>query len=146
MTNETLENHKDETYSKPRKKIYPTKKVDVYHIDDIWSLDILDLNVYGSEKIRERTYLLVVIDTFIKFGWTIPMRNKNAQTRKDCFETILPPSRTKPNLFETDRGTEFPNNIFRNFFKNNTISHYSRISSLGAVLTERFNRTIRDLP
>ena len=34
------------------------------------------------------------------------------------------------------------------FFKisiNNNIKHYSRISSLGAVFAERYNRTIRDL-
>ena len=35
------------------KKIYPTNKTDVYHIVDIWSLDILDLKDYGPEKETE---------------------------------------------------------------------------------------------
>ena len=30
-------------YSKPPKKNYATNKTEVYHIDDIWSLDIFDL-------------------------------------------------------------------------------------------------------
>ena len=42
----------NEIYSKPRKRNYSTNKTDVYHIDDIWSLDILDLKDYGSENNR----------------------------------------------------------------------------------------------
>ena len=33
----------NEIYSKPPKKNYTTNKTDVYHIDDIWPLDTLDL-------------------------------------------------------------------------------------------------------
>ena len=54
-------------------------------------------------------------------------------------------SKRKPNLIETDRGTEFYNNIFQDFLNKNSIKLYSRNSSVGAVFAERFNRTIRDL-
>ena len=54
-------------------------------------------------------------------------------------------SKRKPNLFETDRGKEFYNNIFQDFLNKNNIKLYSRKSSYGAVFAERFNRTIRDL-
>ena len=40
----------NEIYSKPPRKNYITNKTNVYHIDDIWSLDILDLKDYGSEN------------------------------------------------------------------------------------------------
>ena len=42
----------NEIFSKPPKKNHPTNKTDVYHIDDIWSLDILDLKDYGPENNR----------------------------------------------------------------------------------------------
>ena len=42
----------NEIHSKPRKKNYATNKTDVYHIDDIWSLDILDLQDYGPKNNR----------------------------------------------------------------------------------------------
>ena len=29
---------------------YSSKKTDVYHFDDMWSLDILDIKDYGVEK------------------------------------------------------------------------------------------------
>ena len=135
----------NEIYSKPPKKNYITNKTDVYHIDDIWSLDILDLKDYGPEKNRNYRYVLVVIDNFSKFGWTIPLKIKNAQTIKDSFENILINSKRSPNLIETDRGKEFYNNIFQDFLNKNNIKLYSRNTSLGAVFAERCNRTIRDL-
>ena len=145
MTQKNIKIFINEIYSKPPKKNYITNKTDVYHIDDIWSLDILDLKDYGPENNRGYRYVLVTIDNFSKFGWTIPMKNKNAQTIKDSFENILTNSKRKPNLIETDRGKEFYNNIFQDFLNKNNIKLYSRNSSYGAVFAERFNRTIRDL-
>ena len=122
-----------------------TNKTDVHYIDDIWSLDILDLKDYGPENNRGYRYVFVIIDNFSKYGWTVPLKNKNAQTIKDSFEIILIKSKRSPNLIETDCGKEFYNNIFQDFLIKNNIKLYSRTSSLGAVLAERFNRTIRGL-
>ena len=145
MTQKNIKTFINEIYSKPPKKNYATNKTNIYHIDDVWSLDILDLKDYGPENNRNYRYVLVTIDNFSKFGWTIPLKNKNAQTIKDSFENILINSKRKPNLIESDRGREFYNNIFQDFLNKNDIKHYSRNSSYGAVFAERFNRTIRDL-
>ena len=111
----------NETYSKGPRKNYATIKTDVYHIDEIWSLDILDLKDYGPENNRKYRYVLVIIDNFSKFGWTIPVKNKNAQTIKDSFENILISSKRQPNLIESDRGKEFYYNIFQDFLNKNII-------------------------
>ena len=145
MTQKNIKIFINEIYPKPPRKNYITNKTDVYYIDDIWSLDILDLKDYGPENNRGYRYVLVTIDNFSKFGWTIPLKNKNAQTIKDSFENILINSKRSPNLIETDRGKEFYNNIFQDFLNKNNIKLYSRNSSYGAVFAERFNRTIRDL-
>ena len=145
MTQKNIKIFINEIYSKPPKKNYITNKTDVYHIDDIWSLDILDLKDYGPENNRGYRYVLVTIDNFSKFGWTVPLKNKNAQTIKDSFENILINSKRSPNLIESDRGKEFHNNIFQDFLNKNDIKLYSRNSLYGAVFAETFNRTIRDL-
>ena len=145
MTQKNIKIFINEIYSKPPKKYYPTNKTDVYYIDDIWSLDILDLKDYGPENKRNYRYVLVVIDNFSKFSWTLPLKNKNAQTIKDSFENILINSKRKPNFLEGDRDRSFYNNIFQDFLNKNNIKLYSRNSSYGAVFAERFNRTIRDL-
>ena len=145
MTQKNIKIFINEIYSKPPKKYYITNKTNVYYIDDIWSLDILDLKDYGPKNNKGYRYVLVVIDNFSKFGWTVPLKNKNAQTIKDSLENILLSSKRKPSLIETDRGKEFHNNIFQDFLNKNDIKLYSRNSSYGAVFAERFNRTIRDL-
>ena len=145
MTQKNIKIFINEISSKPPKRNYPTNKTNVYHIDDVWSLDILDLKDYGPENNRNYRYVLVIIDNFSKFGWTVPLKNKNAQTIKDSFENILISSKRKPNLIESDRGKEFYNNMFQDFLNKNNIKLYSRNTSLGAVFAERFNRTIRDL-
>ena len=124
------------------KKKDATNKTDTYNVNDIWSLDILVLKEYCPGNKRGYRYILINIDNFSKFGWTVPVKNKSAQTLKDSFEKILISSERKPSLLETDRGEEFCNNIFQNFSNNNNIEHYSRNTDLGAVFAER---TIRDL-
>ena len=106
------------------------KKTDVYHIDDIWSLDTLDFKDYGPENNRAYRYVLVVIDKFSKFGWTVPLKNKNAQTIRDSLEVILISSKRKTTLIESDRGKEFNNNIFQIFLNSKNIKRYSRNASL----------------
>ena len=145
MTQKNIKIFINEIYSKSLKNIYAINKTDVYHIDDIWSSDILDLIDYGPENYRGYRYGLVIIDNFSEYGWTALLKNKNCQTIKDSFENILITSKRKPNSIESDGSKDFYNNIFQNLLNKNNIKIYSRISSYVAVFAERFNRTIRDL-
>ena len=145
MTQKNIKIFINEIYSKPPKKNYPSNNTDVYHIDDTWSLDILDLKDYGPENNRGYRYVLVIIDNFSKFGWTVPLKNKKPQTKTNAFESFLINSKRKPYLIGSDRGKEFYNNIFQDFLKENNIKIHSRNTSLGAVFAGRLNLTIRNL-
>ena len=135
----------DEIYSKTPKKNYPTNKTIIKSIDDTWSSDLLDMNDYGIKNNKGYRYILVVIDNFSKFGWTIPLKNNYAQSITDAFSQIIKTSRRKPNLLETDDGKEYVNKIFNEFLNYNNIKRYSRYTDKGAVFAERFNKTIRNL-
>ena len=135
----------DEIYSKPPNKNYSTNKTIIKSIDDTWSSDLLDMNDYGIKNNKGYRYILVVIDNFSKFGWTIPLKNKYAQSITDAFSQIIKSSRRKPNLLETDDGKEFVNKIFNEFLNDHNIKTYSRYTDKGAVFAERFNRTVRNL-
>ena len=52
MTQKTFKIFEDKMFSKAPKNNYATNKTDVYHNDDIWSLDLLDLKDYGPENKR----------------------------------------------------------------------------------------------
>ena len=73
MTQNTIKTFLNEICLKAPQLNYINKKINVYHIDDIWSLDILDFEDYGPENIRGFRYVLVLIDIFSKYGWTIPL-------------------------------------------------------------------------
>ena len=135
----------NEIYSKPPLRNYPTNKIMIKSIDDTWSSDLLDMNDYGPKNNRGYRYILVVIDNFSKFGWTIPLKNKYAQSITDAFSEIIKSSNGKPNLLETDDGKEYVNKFFNEFLNNNKIKRYSRYTDKGAVFAERFNKTIRNL-
>ena len=129
MTQKNIKIFLNEIYSKPPKRNYPTNETDVYPIDHIWSLDILDLKDYNFEINIGYRYVLVIIDIFSKFGWTVPLKNKIAQTTKDSFENILMSSQRIPNLIETDRGKQFYRNDFQDFLNKNKIKILSGNSS-----------------
>ena len=126
MTQKNIKIFINRIYSKPPKKNYATNKTDVYHFDDIWSLDILDLKDNSTENNRGYRYVLVVIDNFSKFGWTVPLKNKKAQTVKDSIEKIIISSKRKPGLIESDRGKKFFNNIFQDPLNNNKIKVFNQ--------------------
>ena len=107
MTQKSIKIFINEIYSKQPKKNYATNDTDVYHIDDIWSLDIFDLKEYGHKNNRGYRYVLVIIDNLSKFRWTVPINNTKAQTIKDSFENFIISSKSKPNLIESDRGKKF---------------------------------------
>ena len=115
MTEKSIKIFINEIYSKGPKKNYATNKTEVYHIDDIWSLDNLDLKDYGPENNRGYKYVLVIIGNFSKFGWKVLLKKNNAQTIKDSFENILINSKRKPILIETDRDKGFYNSILQKF-------------------------------
>ena len=135
----------DEIYSTSPKKTYPTNKTIIKSIDDTWSSDLLEMNDYGPKNNRGYRYILVVIDNFSKFGWTIPLKIKYAQPITDAFSQFIKTSRRKPNLLETDDGNEYVNKIFNDFLNKHSVKRYSRKTPLGAVFAERFNRIIRNL-
>ena len=124
----------NKSYSKPPRKNYPPNKTDVYHIDDVWSFDLLDLEKYGPENKRGCRYVLVIIDNFSKISWKIPFKNENAQTMNVSFENILISSKRKPDLVATDQDRGFYSDIFQTFLNNNNIKVYSRILEIAHLV------------
>ena len=52
MTQKSNKTFKNEIFPKRPKKNYAANKTDVYHVVDKWSLDMLDLKVYGPKKLE----------------------------------------------------------------------------------------------
>ena len=108
-----------EIYSSSPKNHYGTKQTMIKSIDDTWSSDFLDMNDYGPKNNRGYRYILVVIDKFNKFGWTIPLKNRYAESITDALPQIVKTSKRTPNFLGTDDGKEYVIKIFNEFINKN---------------------------
>ena len=66
-------------------------------------------------------YLLCAIDLFSKYAWVVPLKDKKGATIVNAFQSILDSSERKPNKMWVDQGSEFYNNHFKKWLKDNNI-------------------------
>ena len=144
MTPSAIKKFVAEIFAKTPKRKCITSITNFYHFDDTSSLDIIDLINFGREIIGDNRCFLRVIDNFTRFGWTVPLNIKHAQTTTNSFENILKSSKKKPKLIEIDNGAGFLKKLFTNLLNNKDNKTHSGKSSLGVFFAERSNRTFRD--
>ena len=80
-------------------------------IDDIWAVDLIDMQVFSKDN-NGIKYLLTVIDIFSKFVWIVPLRRKTGQEVANAFSRIL--KERRPSKKWVGRGREFYNKDVQN--------------------------------
>ena len=70
-------------------------------------------------------FLLCVIDIFSTYAWVLPLKDKKGISIFSAFHKILKESERKPNKIWVDKGSEFYNNSFKKWLKDNDIEMYS---------------------
>ena len=88
-------------------------------------------------------FLLCVIDILSKYAWVVPLKDKKGVSIVDAFQKILDKSRRKPNKIWVDKGSEFSNNSFKKWLKNNDIEMYWIHNEGKSAVAERFIRTLK---
>ena len=81
-------------------------------------------------------YLLCVIDLFSRHACVIPLKNKKGDSIVEGFQSILKNSNRKPNKIWVDHGSEFYNNKFKRFLKENDIEMYSTHNEGKSIVVE----------
>ena len=88
-------------------------------------------------------YLLLVIDIFSKYSWVVPLKDKKGVSIVNAFRKILNKSGRNRNKIWVDKGSEFYNNSFKKWLKDNDIEMYSIHNEGKSVVAERFIRTLK---
>ena len=110
--------------------------------DNIWGADLADMQLLSKFNKRFR-FLLRVIDIFSKCAQVIPLKDKKGISIVIAFQIILEQSNRKPNEIWVHKGSEFYNNSFKKWLKDNDIKMYSTSSEGKYVIAERFIRTLK---
>ena len=118
-----------------RRKVYSSFK------DNIWLVDLADMTLISKFN-KGIKYLLFVIDLFSRYSWVVPLKNKKGESIVEGFQSILKKSKRKPNKKWLDHGSEFCNNKFKSFLKNNNIKMYSTHNEGKSGVAERFIKSI----
>ena len=87
--------------------------------------------------------MLNVIDVFSKYAWSIPLKDKKADTTLNGFEKIVELSGKIPKHIWVDEGKEFYNKKMDKWMKENNIIRYSTHGEHKSSVVERFNRTLK---
>ena len=129
------------TLHRPVRRKFLRRKTFSKGINDLFQADLADMQNLARYNDNFR-YLLTCICVFSKFAFAIPVKDKRGATIADEFEKIF--TRRRPNLLQTDRGTEFLNKeVQRKYQQYNVIHYFSFNDDIKASCCERFNRTIK---
>ena len=128
---------------KPIVKIFDKRKVYSQFKDNIWGVDLADMQSL-SRKNKGIKYLLCAIDLYSKYVFVIPLKDKKGISIAKAFNKIIKQSNRKPNKIWVDQGGEFYNNVFKKWLSDNDIIMSSMYNEGKSVVAERFIRTLKN--
>ena len=128
---------------KPIIRKFKKRKVYSGFKNNIWGTDFADMQLI-SKFIKGFRFLLCIIDIFSKYAWVVPLKDKKGISIVNVFQKIFKKSKRKPNKIWVDKGSEFYNNSFKKWLKDNDIDMYSIHNEGKSVVAERFIRTLKN--
>lgn len=130
----------DELHRSARKN-FTRVSFDMRGIDDTFQIDLIEFIPYASVNNQNR-YALVVIDTFSKYAWTVPIKNKTGIDVTKAMKSVFEQSARVCKNLQSDNGKEFYNKHFAALMQKYRVNHYSTFSKMKASICERLNRTL----
>ena len=125
-----------EELHKPIKRKFFKSRVFVNGIDKIWAGDLADMRAFSKYN-DGVTFLLLVIDIFSKYGWVVPLKNKEDKTVAEALKKIF--KERKPEKLWTDKGREFYNKDVKGL-----VEIYSTENEEKSSIVERWVRTMKE--
>ena len=127
-----------EELHKPVKRKFRKRRVLVNGIDKIWAADLADMQALSKEN-EGYKFLLLVIDTFSKYGWIVPLKDKKGETIVKALKEIFKESGRRPDKLWTDKGREFFNKDVRDL-----VYLYATENEEKSSIVERWIRTMKE--
>ena len=131
------------TLHRPVRHKYPMLHYTVNNIDDLWEIDLVDMQSVKTYN-NGVSFLLVCIDVLSKYAWVKPLQNKTNISIVKAFESLFENTKRRPLTIQSDKGKEFVGNLVQEYLKTNDINfRVTRNPEVKAAVVERFNRTLK---
>ncbi|XP_078364069.1 uncharacterized protein LOC144648359 [Oculina patagonica] len=131
------------TLHKPARKRFTRNRVFVNGLDQQWQCDLCDVSSLSRWN-RGHKYILTCIDVLSKYAWAVALKTKTGSALVAAFTKIFQQGR-KPEVLQSDAGTEFKNKTFQTFLKKHDVRHFVTYNETKAQIAERFNKTLKQL-
>lgn len=132
--------HKEYKKPKYRNPFY------VYYKRQQMQADLIDMRQLASRN-DDVTFLLCIIDSFTRYLWVIPLKNKSQDETCNGFKKVFDniPGRM-PKVLLTDSGKEFLNHTVLSYLKSKNITHKLALGSEHkAGIVERVQKSLQIL-
>ena len=132
-----------ETYTlhRPVRRKFRRNKVYVPRIDHQWDADLMDMSQI-AESNEGYKFVLLTIDIFSRYVWTVPLKSKRADEVRQAFVNVF--QERKPKYLRTDKGGEFISAKTEQFFKSHGVHHFvTQNEEIKANYAERAIKTIK---
>lgn len=131
------------TLHRPVRRKYPMLHYTVNNIDDLWEIDLVDMQAVKTYN-DGVSFLLICIDVLSKYVWVCPLQNKTNVSIVKAFESLFEKTDRRPLTIQSDNGKEFVGKIVKDYLKKNDINfRVTRNPDVKAAIVERFNRTLK---
>ena len=127
---------------RPIRKNFKRNKIWAHYFNSIWGADLADIAKHEKSN-RPYRMILFVVDSFSKYLYTVPVKDKSAQSMIAAFKRVFRQAATRPAYLHTDAGKEFTSKDFKAFLRENNVKQYSIYSIMKSAITERTIRSIK---
>jgi len=129
------------TLHKPVRKRFPRNPYTVTNIDDVWEMDLADLSSLSKYNDKYK-YLLNIIDIFSRYAWSVPLKDKTANSITAALKSIF--QNRKPISIQSDNGTEFVNATLQQYLKRQSVGfHTTHNPNIKGDFVECFQRSLK---
>ena len=129
------------TINKPVRHKFKRNRVIVSGIDNQWDGDLMDM-ISLSKYNQNYKYILLMIDIFSRYIWTVPLKSKHASEIIRAFKIVFKTGR-KPEILRTDRGREFIAKSVTDFLRGHSIHSFVTNNIVKANYAERGIKSIK---
>lgn len=125
----------------PLRRKFKRNRVFVTAPDEEWGIDLSDMHSIAAEN-DGFSFILVVLDAFSKFCFTVPLKNKKSSTVLEGFSYILSQTTRRPLKIIADKGGEWSK--LKNFVESQGIQFiYTQNPDIKVSFTERVQLTLK---